>query len=531
MSSPLPRWHSHDIPPSGTSFSPTGKEYPLPTAQDFEEERERLSHHIEAAKLAKRTIIVVVGWGTVGAGLGILAATLPRHPYFVIAYNRPSPRSYAKLVMTNQGIPPFEMADPLFLKRLREALAIRTLYATFLKEAIVAADIILVATQFDVEKPVFADIRRARVSHRSAETVMNVIGRFAAPNTLVIVESTLPVGFTRKRLLPLLARGMRKRKILSNSDLPLLAYSFERLEPGMSYSESLISQTRVVAGVNQRSARRAMSFFKSLGFRVIGVSSIETAEFIKVAENTWRASLFAIADGLVSLAERIGINWWEVAREIRKRPTHMNLVTPGLRVGGYCLPKEVFLLVDGAVKNFRLPRREVDELLSINLDAVDRNDQRPSHAVELLKEALQELGRSIKATRVAWFGASYKEGVGDIRESGTEVGVRHVALLGGENIVFDPYVDRCPWGRVIKTDDPIPYLDSNVGAIVLATRHPVYVGQAYGGHLSVRRLIEQLSRRCALLDCQDFLADSEIRMLLSAGWAVRGLGKGHIPHL
>lgn len=156
--------------------------------------------------------------------------------------------------------------------------------------------------------------------------------------TALIVETTVPVGTTRRRLLPQLASSA----LLLGEEL-FVAHSPERVLVGRIFRD-LDTYPKIVGGVDQPSGERAATFYeKFLRAPVWRVRDAETAELTKLAETTYRTTNIALANELAMVADRLGIDVVEVIRGANSQP-YSHIHAPGLGVGGHCLPVYPFLL-------------------------------------------------------------------------------------------------------------------------------------------------------------------------------------------
>src|SRR6185437_6003958 len=117
-------------------------------------------------------------------------------------------------------------------------------------------------------------------TYGALESAMRGIGQGIRPGTLVILETTLPVGDTRNRLGPII----EKQSGLRAGEDFLLVFSPERVQSNQVI-RNLLEYPKVVGGVNQRSTDAAVKFYhESLTDNVIAVTTSEAAEFAKIAE-------------------------------------------------------------------------------------------------------------------------------------------------------------------------------------------------------------------------------------------------------
>ena len=191
------------------------------------------------------------------------------------------------------------------------------------------------------------------------------------PGTLVIYETTLPVGTTRDRFGPMLEAGSG---LQLDRDL-FLAFSPERVLVGRVLLD-LRRYPKVVGGVSEESTRRAVAFYEAAldeGTEILAVASAETAEMTKLAETTYRDVNIALANEYARYAAKRGIDVSEVIAAANSQP-YSHILTPGVGVGGHCIPVYPHFLFN-AEPDLRLPplaRAINDEMATFAVAELER---------------------------------------------------------------------------------------------------------------------------------------------------------------
>ncbi len=534
------------------SLSPTGEAFELPREDDYEREFVRLQDLARRHREAGREIVVVMGVGFVGAVMaGVVADAPPSEngeaPYFVIGMQRPSTRSFWKIPYLNRGKAPVEAEDPEVAPLIARCVKTRkTLTATFTYDALNLADIVVIDVQCDYLKETLGDVRKGHADIKALEESLKVIGRKISPDCLVLIETTVPPGTTEYVANPIIRKAFKQRGLAQAE--PCLAHSFERVMPGRDYVASIREFWRVCSGINAISREKVIAFLS----KVIDVEQYPLtvldrpieSETCKIVENSYRAAILAFLDEWSVFAERNGVDLHKVVEAIKVRPTHSNMIFPGPGIGGYCLPKDggLGLWAYNTLMGFE------DDIFKMTPMAIDINDTRALRAVQLVRDALRNMGKIVAASRVALLGASYRQDVGDTRYSGSELIVRKLAEMGAEIVVHDPYVKR--WWELEKQDSyPRPgysmarffrnqeglrdvvvhhRLDDaleGVDAVVLAVGHAPY------RHLDPQAVVGMTGRPVAVVDCFNLLDDSQIEHFFELGCEVKGLGRGHVKRI
>ena len=535
------------------SVSPTGRKYPLPTKDEFKAEFERISSLADAARKEGKEIVVVMGVGFVGAVMAaIIADTVDKKTgkpnKFVIGCQRPSPRSYWKIPVLNEGESPVKAEDPevepMIARCVKEK---KTLVATYNSDCLKLADCVVVDVQCDYSKQDLGCMRTGEAEMSALEATMRTIGQKVGAECLVLIETTVAPGTTEFVAYPIMKKAFKNRGI--NSE-PVLAHSFERVMPGKEYVSSIRDFWRVCAGCNKNARGRVEKFLREVlnteQFPLTIMDRPIESETTKIVENSYRATILAFLNEWSIFSERNGVDLIKVVKAIKMRPTHSNMIFPGPGVGGYCLPKDGGLGY-WAYKHI-LGFEDGDDVFKISPTAIDINDTRGLHAAELVRDALRNMGRYIAGSRVLICGASYRQDVGDTRYSGSEVVVRKLAEMGAEILVHDPYVEH--WyelesqdtypseghslARFFRNQDDLtnirPTKDlaaaiKGVDAVVLAVPHSPYLD------LEPAKIVGWAGAPMAVIDCFGILTDEKIRQYFKLGCEVKAMGRGHVQRI
>jgi UDP-N-acetyl-D-glucosamine dehydrogenase len=275
--------------------------------------------------------------------------------------------------------------------------------------------------------------------------------------TLVVLESTSYPGTTRERLVPLLEEGSGLR---AGGDLHV-AYSPERLDPGRDEGE-LATTPKLVAGLTRACLERALVLYEHVFERLVPVSTPEAAEFTKLLENIFRAVNIALVNELAVLADRMGVDIWEVVDAAATKPYGFMPFRPGPGMGGHCLPVDPFYLAWRA-REFGVPTEFIELAGKVN-------QRMPDHCAARVQRALNDRGLAVRGARVLLLGLSYKPGIGDVRESPALRIAEHLRALGGDVGYHDPHVPDPPGPglRPLGLDDGLAWAD----VAVIVTAHP-----------------------------------------------------------
>jgi nucleotide sugar dehydrogenase len=238
------------------------------------------------------------------------------------------------------------------------------------------------------------------------------------PGALVIYETTLPLGTTRRRFGPMLeATGLRLGVDFD------VAFSPERVLVGR-IAEDLERYPKIVGGITPEATRRARAFYAAaLGAPIIEMPDAETAEFVKLAETTYRDVNIGLANELARFAQRRGIDALAAFRAANTQP-YSHLHTPSVGVGGHCIP---------VYPRFLLAQAGPDEL-PVTRQARRANDGMAAYAVDLLA---RELG-GLASRRVLILGLAYRGGVKEASFSSALLLIEALRRRGARPLIHDP---------------------------------------------------------------------------------------------
>jgi nucleotide sugar dehydrogenase len=294
---------------------------------------------------------------------------------------------------------------------------------------------------------------RHQPDYRYMDAAAAAVGPGLHPGSLVIFETTLPVGDTRGRYVPVLEAASG----LTVEDDLFVAFSPERLLSGHVF-QNLATYPKLVGGIGPASTARAAAFYASvLDAEVVAMSSAEAAEFAKLAETTYRDVNIALANEFANYAERAGVDILEVIEAANSQP-YSHIHQPGIGVGGHCIP---------VYPHFLLSRAPELTLVEASRKA---NDGQVDRAIATLDDALGGLA----GVEVLVLGLTYRHGVKELAYSRAIPLLEGLRARGARVLAYDPLLDddevvhlgAVPW--VWGSDAP------EVRAIVTQTADPVF---------------------------------------------------------
>lgn len=260
------------------------------------------------------------------------------------------------------------------------------------------------------------------------------IAKHLCRGQVVILESSTYPGTTAGLLQPLL----EKRGLKSGKDF-FLAYSPEREDPGnIDHTTSVIP--KVVGGDGPDALALAKALYDNVVKRTVPVSSLETAEAVKLTENIFRAVNIALMNELKTVFTPMGIDVWEVIEAAKTKPFGFMPFYPGPGLGGHCIPIDPFYLTWKA-REFEVPTRFIEL-------AGEINTRMPRYVVDRLAGALNSLsGRGLRDARILILGIAYKKNVDDMRESPALKIIELLEAQGAAVDYYDPFIPSIPSTR------------------------------------------------------------------------------------
>jgi UDP-N-acetyl-D-mannosaminuronic acid dehydrogenase len=324
-----------------------------------------------------------------------------------------------------------------------------------------------------VPTPVLAN--RA-IDTRYIEVAVSYISNVIEKNNLIILESTVSPGTTKSIVGNLIQSST---SLIAGHDFSL-AYSAERVIPGSIFSE-LVNNVRIIGGIDSLSSKRAKEVYSLFCKSNIEVTSLETAEITKLFENTYRDVNIALANSFLRLSQKKGIDVWEAIQLANFHP-RVNILNPGIGVGGHCIAVDPWFLYDSTEK------------VEIIGSSRDLNDSMIKVFLDYVNDIQLNNGLSKSATIL---GLSYKPDIEDIRESPS---IRLIDLMtsnGWSLTLSDPFVaTNTIIGEVISTEKAL----QNISSLLIIT-----VGHSYYKSFEFINLVTNLNKPLIIIQTGLFI--------------------------
>ena len=245
---------------------------------------------------------------------------------------------------------------------------------------------------------------------------------------LVVLESTTYPGTTQEVLRP----RFEARGLTAGEDF-FLAFSPERIDPG-NKKWTLRDIPKVVGGLTPACRELVATLYARITPQVVPVSGPETAEMVKLFENTFRSVNIALVNEFAIMCRKLGISVWEVVAAAATKPFGFMPFWPGPGLGGHCLPSDPYYL------SWKIRMEGYEPRFITFADEINRH--MPAYVVQLVTEALNDRARAVRNSRVLVLGVAYKPNVADTRDSPALEIIEMLAAKGARVAYHDPHVPR-----------------------------------------------------------------------------------------
>jgi UDP-N-acetyl-D-glucosamine dehydrogenase len=289
------------------------------------------------------------------------------------------------------------------------------------------------------------------------------IARYLHRGLVVVLESTTYPGTTTELMLPkLTGNGM---ELQAGEDF-FLAFSPERVDPGRT-DWTTRNTPKVIGGVTPACREVAVAYYRQAIETLVPVSSPSAAEMVKLFENTFRSVNIGLANELLLMCDKLGLDAWEIIEAAATKPFGFMKFTPGPGLGGHCIP------IDPLYLSWKLRTMEYNARF-IEL-ASEINTEMPRYWAQRVQDALNDVAKSVKGSRILVLGVAYKKNVSDMRES-PALDIIHLLEGKGAHVSYhDPHVPAFQHEGMEMVG--ITDLDAGLRSadcVVIATDHTAY---------------------------------------------------------
>ena len=285
------------------------------------------------------------------------------------------------------------------------------------------------------------------------------VAKYLHKGMLIVLESTTYPGTTDELL----------REKLEATGLKLgvdffLAFSPERVDPGNPKFQTR-NTPKIVGGTTPACLKVAKYFYEQVIIQVVPVSSTQTAEMVKLLENTFRSVNIGLVNEVALMCDRLGIDVWEVIDAAASKPFGFMPFYPGPGLGGHCIPIDPHYL-SWKLKSLNYYARFIEL-------AGDINSHMPEYVVDKITKALNTRRKSVKDSDVIILGVAYKRDISDLRESPALDVIRLLQEKGAKVKYCDPYVSiiRMDNGPDLRATPLTEQLIKKADCVAIITDH------------------------------------------------------------
>ena len=285
----------------------------------------------------------------------------------------------------------------------------------------------------------------------------DAIARHQHADMLVVLESTTYPGTTSEVMVPkLTGKGFELGKSV------FVAFSPERVDPGNQVYKTK-NTPKVIGGATPACLEVAIALYSRIIDKLVPVSSTETAEMVKLLENTFRAVNIGLVNELAIMGRKLGIDPFEVIRAAATKPFGFMPFYPGPGLGGHCIP------IDPLYLSWKLRALQYQARFIELADTI--NSSMPDWVVERVSTALNDHQKPVRGSKVLIYGVAYKRDVTDVRESPAFSVIHSLQRRGALISYMDPFVPEFDEeGIVMKGVHPQQSF-AEYDAVVIITDH------------------------------------------------------------
>ncbi len=327
------------------------------------------------------------------------------------------------------------------------------------------------------------------------KTATSIISKYLQKNQVVVIESTINPGVCEEVVKPILEENTG---MFAGVDFDI-AHCPERINPGDPVW-NVYNIPRNIGSTRQEVTKNIAELYRSfISNEINEMPDLKTTEATKIIENTFRDINIAYVNELAKSFDVLGIDLVTVIKGASNKPFAFMPHFPSCGVGGHCIPVDPYYLIERAKKSgfdhkYLKLAREI-------------NNSMPNYTIELLTIGLNDFEKSVKGTKIALLGMSYKANVGDIRES-PSIKIKELLLKNGADlIVYDPYFPE------ICTVNNLNDALKDSFAVIIATDHREF--------LNINAELLKNSKVKVIIDGKNCLNKAEFK---AAGFYYKGIG-------
>lgn len=291
---------------------------------------------------------------------------------------------------------------------------------------------------------------------------VNSVAEVSHKGMLVVLESTTYPGTTEE-----IVRTKLNTKGFEIGEEVFVAFSPERIDPG-NPQYGVRNTPKVVGGITPACTEVTVALYRTAVDTVVPVSSPTAAEMVKLLENTFRAVNIGLVNEMALMCDKLGVDAWEVIEAAKSKPFGFMPFYPGPGLGGHCIPVDPHYL-SWKLKTLNYNARFIELASEINASM-------PLYVMTKITDALNDVGKAVRGSKVVVLGVAYKRDVNDVRES-PALDILGLLHEKGANVVYnDPFIPQVRLEGE-STMDSVDYSDQlleSADCVVIVTDHTSY---------------------------------------------------------
>lgn len=440
--------------------------------------------------MKKEYRVAIIGFGYIGSVIGSVLADCGTQVVGIEKNER-------IIQAVQQAKTPFN--EPGLDELIRKGTQSGKLSATDNLETLQGCNVFIITVGTPLSENFEADTSQIR---QAAELIVPYIN----DESIVIIKSTVPPFTTRDVVYPILEKKARVK----------LAFSPERLAEGNAIRE-FRSIPIVVGGIDEASSKAVKDFWKDvMGNEVIEVDNSVSAEMVKLADNLWIDVNIALAGELAKLSDKLGCDVLQIinaANSLPKGYSNVNILTPSVGVGGYCLTKDPWFVQSMGEK--------YGVKLSMPKTGREINDSMPTYSAEEIDAILCQDGGRREDKKIAVMGIAFKNNTGDCRFTPTKPAIDRLIELGYQVEICDPWTQE---------HDERMVTDREVGKDMDKAMQGAQCVAFLAGHedfqkLPIAHVAELAAEHALIFDGRMFYSRERIAEMERYGLRYRGVGR------
>jgi UDP-N-acetyl-D-mannosaminuronic acid dehydrogenase len=263
---------------------------------------------------------------------------------------------------------------------------------------------------------------------RNLIKAVNLVGKSLIKNNLVILRSTLPIGTTRKIVIP----RLEKNSSLKVGEDFSVAFAPERTAEGIALKE-LRENPQIIGGYDEKSSEKTANFFNTFTHSTVHVQSLEAAEFCKLIDNSYRDHRFAFVNQFIKFSEKLNIDLTKIVKSVNHGYSRNDIPIPSPGVGGPCLSKDPYILSND------LENKKLNSSL-IKLSRKTNESIIPYVHLKV-KNNLKKIKKEINTSKIFIIGMTFKGSpeTSDVRNSSSIELIKKLKTKKNRIHVYDPY--------------------------------------------------------------------------------------------